>query len=73
MSRTFETLFRAPYAAPNGLQTTDDGLWIVDQLTDRVALVEMGEPHEFGATRILAEISTESSNSSGMAYVEGSL
>jgi hypothetical protein len=73
MSQTFETLFRAPYAAPNGLQATDDGLWIVDQLTDRVALVEMGEPHEFGATRILSEIPTESSNTSGMAYGGGSL
>ena len=33
-----EPLFRAPYALPNGLQVTDDGLWIVDQMTDRAAL-----------------------------------
>ena len=28
MSRIFETIFREPYATPNGLQAIDDGLWI---------------------------------------------
>ena len=73
MTVTFETVFRAPYAAPNGLQATEDGLWIVDQFTDRVALVEITEPHDYGATRILAEIPSESSNTSGLTYGDGAL
>ena len=40
MGRKIEKLFRAPYGVPNGLQVTDEGLWIADQITDRVALVE---------------------------------
>ena len=33
--KTYTKLFRSPYAVPNGVQMTDDGLWIVDQITDR--------------------------------------
>jgi hypothetical protein len=73
MTRTFETVFRAPYAAPNGLQATEEGLWIVDQFTDRVALVEITEPHDYGATRIVREIPSESSNTSGLTYGDGAL
>ena len=36
---------------PNGLQMTDDGLWVVDQITDRVALLEMGETSEYGVPK----------------------
>ena len=68
MAREIEKLFRAPYAMPNGLQVTDDGLWIVDQITDRVALIEMEETSEYGVPRIISEIASESSNTSGMAY-----
>ena len=67
-ARRIERFFRSPYAAPNGLQATDDGLWIVDQFTDRVALVEIGEPHEYGATKILNDIPSESSNTSGLTF-----
>ena len=70
MSTAIKQTFRAPYAAPNGLQATEDGLWIVDQFTDRIALVEPAEP---GATRILAEIPSESSNTSGMSFGGGAL
>lgn len=75
MTRTIEKLFRAPYSLPNGVQVTDEGLWVVDQITDRVALVDMGpkvgagtviESH--GVTKLLREISTESSNTSGLGW-----
>ena len=43
MSRTIEKLFRAPYGVPNGLQVTDEGLWIVDQITDQNDLSVIGD------------------------------
>ena len=64
---------RAPYAVPNGLQVTEQGIWIVDQLTDRMSLVAAEDPHEYGVSRILHEISTESSTTSGVSYGDGSL
>ncbi|MDP6779208.1 MAG: hypothetical protein QGI83_20815 [Candidatus Latescibacteria bacterium] len=73
MAATIKPLFRAPYSTPNGLQVTEEGLWVADQLTDRVALVEIAKPNEYGVTRILKEIPTESSNTSGLAWGEGSL
>ena len=33
MTRTIEKLFRSPYAVPNGVQVTEEGLWVVDQIT----------------------------------------
>ena len=68
MAPTIEKVFRSPYAAPNGLQVTDEGLWIVDQLTDRVALLETGNPHDYGVTRIIRHLPTESSTTSGITY-----
>ena len=41
MTPKIEKLFRSPYSVPNGLQVTDEGVWVVDQITDRVALVEL--------------------------------
>jgi hypothetical protein len=73
MSPTFERLFRAPYSVPNGLQTTGEGLWIVDQISDRVALVEITQASDYGVTPVLREIATESSNTSGLTVGEGSL
>lgn len=74
MARKIEKLFRAPYAVPNGLQVTDDGLWIVDQITDRVALVELNAPTDYyGVTRFIRDIPSESSNTSGLAYGGGAL
>ncbi|MSP12300.1 MAG: hypothetical protein EXR62_05000 [Chloroflexi bacterium] len=70
---TFEKLFRAPYAVPNDLQVVDEALWIVDQITDRVALIEMGPPSDYGVTKLIREIPSESSNTSGLTYGEGSL
>lgn len=73
MARKIETLFRAPYAVPNGLQVTDEGLWIVDQITDRVALIEIAEPSGYGVTKLIRDIPSESSNTSGLAYGGGAL
>jgi hypothetical protein len=73
MPRKIEKLFRAPYAVPNGLQATDEGLWVVDQITDRVALVEIGNPSSYGATKLIRDIPSDSSNTSGLAYGDGAL
>ncbi len=73
MANKIEKLFRAPYSMPNGLQVTDDGIWVVDQITDRVALLEMKDTSEYGVPRVISEIATESSNTSGMTYGGGSL
>ncbi len=73
MYPTFERLFRAPYGVPNGVQTTVDGLWIADQISDRLALVQMAPPSEYGVTPLLREIPTESSNTSGLSEGDGSL
>lgn len=68
-----EKFFRAPYSVPNGLQVTDEGLWIVDQITDRVALVTIAAPNEYGVSKWLRDFPTESSNTSGLTYGNGSL
>lgn len=66
--------FRAPYAVPNGLQMTEDGLWLADQITDRLMLVERdGELDYYGVPMMIREIPSDSSNTSGMAWGEGSL
>ena len=69
----FERLFRAPFSVPNGLAAAPDGLWIADQVTDRVALVQESEPNEYGVTQQLKEIVTESSNTSGLCCTSDSL
>jgi hypothetical protein len=73
MARSIEKLFRAPYGVPNGLELTDEGLWIADQITDRVALVEMAEPSEYGVTRLVRDVPSQSSNTSGLAFGDGAL
>ncbi|RKU27117.1 hypothetical protein C6495_16485 [Candidatus Poribacteria bacterium] len=73
MTRTIEKVFRSPYSVPNGLQVTDDGLWIVDQITDRVALVEIAADVDYTVPKLIRDIPSESSNTSGMAYGGGSL
>ena len=63
---TFTKLFRAPYSVPNGLQFTTAGLWIADQITDRVALMEVTTPGDYGVTKLIRDIPSQSSNTSGM-------
>ncbi len=57
-----ERAFRTPGPAPNGLQATSDGLWILDQATNRVALVG----YEDG--RIVRQFDTETDRGSGITY-----
>ena len=76
MDVTIENQFRSPYGVPNGLQLTDEGVWVVDQITDRVALMSMEDEDKddyYGHRRMLKDIPSESSNTSGMAYGDGSL
>ena len=69
MTHKIEKLFRAPYAVPNGLQVTAEGLWIVDQITDRVALVEIGDRiQSYGVSKFIRDIPSESSNTSGLGW-----
>lgn len=65
--------FRAPYSMPNGVQATGDGIRVVDQVTDRVALLGVSDADEYGMLRLRSEVSTESSNTSGLAWGDGSL
>ena len=62
----FEFMFTAPFGMPNGLQGTDDGLWIVDQESDDVFLVD-----EKGT--VLRRLRTETENGSGIAFGDAAL
>jgi hypothetical protein len=73
MSVKFENLFRAVYALPNGMRVTEEGVLVADQVTDRVALMEIAVPDRFGATQLLSEVNTESSNTSGLTVGGGAL
>ena len=73
MPTKIEKVFRSPYAVPNGLQVTNEGLWLVDQITDRVMLVEITCDHEYHVPKHIRDIPSESSNTSGMAYGDGVL
>lgn len=73
MITKIEKLFRSPYSVPNGLQVTEDGLWIVDQITDRVALVEITADEDYTVPKLIRDIPSESSNTSGMTYGDGAL
>jgi sugar lactone lactonase YvrE len=69
MTHKIEKLFRAPYAVPNGVQVTAEGLWIVDQITDRVALVEIGpQVGNYGVSKFVRDVPSESSNTSGLGW-----
>lgn len=68
-----EKLFRSPYAVPNGIALTPEGLWVADQISDRLALVAMDGPNDYGVTHLLRELPSESSNTSGICYANGSL
>jgi sugar lactone lactonase YvrE len=73
MITKIEKLFRSPYSVPNGLQVTEDGLWIVDQITDRVALVEITADEDYTVPKLIRDIPSESSNTSGMTSGGGAL
>ena len=73
MDAKIERWFRAPYGMPNGVQATGNGIWVVDQVTDRAALLDVSDADEYGMLRMRFELSTESSNTSGLAWGDGSL
>jgi len=62
----FEPMFTAPCSMPNGLQATDEGIWMVDQETDHILLVD-------GDGRTVRRLKTETENGSGIAYGDGAL
>ena len=73
MDVTFERLFRAPYSVPNALERVEEGVWIADQISDRVALVNAGPVGDYGVTFRQREIPSDCSNTSGMAVGEQAL
>lgn len=64
---TVERVFKAPDIHPNALEATPDGLWIGDQVSERVFKVD------WQTGKVLQELQTESHNTSGIAVGAGYL
>ena len=64
---TVERLFKAPDIHPNALEAARDGLWIGDQVSERVFKVD------WQTGKVLLELQTESHNTSGLAVGGGYL
>lgn len=62
-----ERLFKAPDIHPNALEAAPDGLWIADQVSERVFKVD------WKTGKVLLELQTESHNTSGLAIGGGYL
>src|SRR5881409_2181692 len=62
-----ERLFKAPDIHPNALEAAPDGLWIGDQVSERVFKVD------WQTGNVLRELQTESHNTSGLAVGGGYL
>src|SRR5215510_8035501 len=62
-----ERLFKAPDKHPNALEAQPDGLWIGDQVSERVFKVD------WNTGKVLHEVQTESHNTSGLAVGDGYL
>lgn len=62
-----ERLFKAPDIHPNALEAAPDGLWIGDQVSERVFKVD------WQTGKALHEVQTESHNTSGLAIGGGYL
>src|SRR5262245_52318496 len=60
-------LFKAPDVHPNALEATPEGLWIGDQVSERVFLVD------WKSGKLLREFQTEAHNTSGLAVGAGCL
>ncbi len=67
MTRRFEHAFQAPVARPNGLQATDDGLWIADQDQGRAFLVSPDDGE------VIRSFRTGAGKSSGVTFGHGAL
>jgi len=57
-----ETVFKSPGPKPNGLQATEEGLWIMDQGDNHVYLVS----YEDG--KVLRDLPTEADRASGITF-----
>ncbi len=62
-----EKLYKAPDVHPNALESADDGLWIADQISERVFRVD------WASGKVLHEVQSESHNTSGIAVGGGYL
>src|ERR1700692_172242 len=60
-------LFKAPDLHPNDLEAANDGLWIGDQVSERVLKVD------WKTGKMLREIQTEAHNTTGVAIGAGYL
>lgn len=60
-------LFKSPDGHPNALEATPEGLWVGEQVTDNAYLLDWRTGH------VLKKVTTESSNTSGIAYGGGYL
>src|SRR4030081_2839890 len=60
-----ERLFKAPDIHPNALEAAPDGLWIGDQVSEKVFKVD------WKSGKVLQEMQTESHNTSGLAIGAG--
>ena len=60
-------LFKAPDPNPNALEATSEGLWVGDQVTERVCLID------WKTGKLIRALQTESHNTSGMAVGGGYL
>jgi hypothetical protein len=68
VQKRLEKVFRAPCKAPNDLQASSDGLWILDQVDpNKVYKVR------FEDGSVLSEIQTESIHGSGITFGNGAL
>lgn len=63
---SFEVVFKSPAPKPNGMTSSPEGVWLIDQHMDDAYLVD-----DDGVTR--RRIMTDSGNSSGLAYGGGYL
>lgn len=62
-----EPLWLSPDKYPNALEATAEGLWVGEQLTNKAYLLD------WKTGKVLQEVPTESTNTSGMAYGGGYL
>jgi hypothetical protein len=64
---TVERLFKSPDRHPNALEAAPDGLWIGDQVSEKVHKVD------WQTGKVLAELQTQAHNTSGIAVGGGYL
>ena len=62
-----ELLYKSPDGHPNGLETTPEGVWVGEQVTDTAYLLD------WKSGKVLRKVETESSNTSGLAFGGGYL